>query len=273
MKTASSRQKKPKNEKLIRPIRPNAGIERGYQRRLDDLIKEMHKSVVYWLRASYRANPPAMAADDLSANAMRKALDELIGRWLSKFDDMAEKLSGYFTLSISKRSDAALKRILREGGMAIEFKMTAAQRDVLAASIEQNVGLIKSIPARYFSQVENMVMQSVQSGHDLKTLTDGLQKQFGVTRRRAAFIARDQNSKVSAALLRARYVEIGIDESIWRHSHGGKTPRPSHVKAGRDKVRYRVDEGWLDPAINKRIWPGTEINCRCYAQPVLKGFA
>jgi len=104
-------------------------------------------------------------------------------------------------------------------------------------------------------------------------LADTLRKQFAVSRKRAALIARDQNNKITASLTRARYLEIGVQEAIWVHSHAGKEPRPTHLKAGRDRVRFRVDDGWYDPAVKRHILPGEEINCRCTMMPILKGFS
>jgi uncharacterized protein with gpF-like domain len=72
-------------------------------------------------------------------------------------------------------------------------------------------------------------MRSVQSGRDLVQLTKDMQEQFGVTHRRAAFIARDQNNNATAAMTRARQDELRLNEAIWVHSGAGKHPRPTHV--------------------------------------------
>ena len=48
----------------------------------------------------------------------------------------------------------------------VDWKMTAAQREVMEATIGEQVALIKSIPAQYLSQVEGMVMRSVAAGGD-----------------------------------------------------------------------------------------------------------
>jgi SPP1 gp7 family putative phage head morphogenesis protein len=261
-----------KSEKILRPIRANAGLELAYRRKIEALIEEMGASIEYWLSAEYRANPPALAQDELSANALKAAMRRLARRWLAKFDEAAEKLGEWFAQSVATRSDAALKKILKDAGLTVEWKMTRAQRDVLNATVNENVALIKSIPSQYLTRVEGMVTRSVQTGRDLGQLAKDLREQLGVTKRRAAFISRDQNNKATAALTRARQIEIGVDEAIWVHSGAGKHPRPSHAKAGRDKERYNVAEGWLDPAIDKRIWPGTEINCRCVGRPVIRGF-
>jgi len=233
----------------------------------------MAASVAYWLTASYRANEPEIAQDGLASNELRDAIRKLVKRWQDRFDEGSDRLAEYFSQSVSKRSDAALKKILKDAGFSVEFKMTRAQRDVLNATVNENVALIKSIPAQYLTQVEGIVMRGVSTGRDLAQITKDLQEQHGVTRRRAAFIARDQSNKATASLSRARMVEIGVEEAIWVHSGGGKHPRPSHLKAGRDRVRYDVKEGWLDPAVGKHILPGELINCRCIGRAVIKGFS
>lgn len=160
--------------------------------------------------------------------------------------------------------------MLERGGFAVEFKMTRAMNDVLQATVKENVSLIKSIPERYFAQVEGAVMRSVAAGRDLHSLSEALQKQHGVTKRRAHLISRDQNNKATADLARARYVELGIENARWLHSAGGKEPRPTHVRASRDRVVFNIREGWYDPHEKKHILPGQLINCRCTMVPVLE---
>jgi hypothetical protein len=55
-----------KNDKVLRGVRPNAGIEAAYRKKLVALITEMDNSVQYWLRAAYRANEPVMAQDRIA---------------------------------------------------------------------------------------------------------------------------------------------------------------------------------------------------------------
>ena len=266
---------KPKKEILLRPVRPSAAIEAAYRRKLMALVDEMGRSTAWFVEAAYKETPPELAQDELSSAAMRKAIDALTKRWFRRFDDAAEKLAKYFAKSTAKRSDAALKKILRDGGFTIDWKMTAPQRDAVNAIVHENVSLIRSIPRQHFTQVEGMVMRSVQTGRDMKQLADDLQKQLGVTKRRAVIISRDQNNKATGALQRVRQIEIaGEDaEAVWHHSGGGRVPRPSHQKAGRDKVRFKVKEGWFDPEVGEKIQPGFLINCRCYSRLVVKGFS
>ena len=62
-------------------------------------------------------------------------------------------------------------------------------------------------------------------GKDLGYVTESLGDRYAITRRRAAFIARDQMDKASMAIQRARDEKLGIEEGIWVHLPGQKTSR------------------------------------------------
>jgi hypothetical protein len=300
-----------KREKLLRPVRPNAGIEREYRRRLDKLICEMAASYSHWIKACYRKNEPIMAMamdserrswakeitsatiidpktekrgdtievgpvwlalDATPASQLKMEVNRLARHWNKRFNEASKELAAYFTLSASRRSDAALRKILKDGGWSVQFKLTAAMKDIKAATIAENVALIKSIPQQYHTEVQGLVMRSVTAGRDIGYLADELYKRFDITRNRAAFIARDQSNKMTSAFQRARQIELNLTEGIWLHSAGGKEPRPTHVR--QSGKRFSIKEGWPDPALGgKRIWPGTEPNCRCVWKPVVKGFS
>jgi len=253
---------------------PSAAVEAAYRKRLVKLVDEMARSVVYWVTAARRKREPevVMAMDDYASTILARALQRLRRLWSRRFDDMARRLAAYFARDVSRRTDEQLKKILRDAGLAVKFELTKAQRDVLGAIVHENVSLIKSIPRKYLDQVEGQVMRSVVAGRDLKQLTDELHETHYASRKYAAFVARDQNNKATGALQRVRFLESNIEECIWMHSGAGKHPRPSHVKAGRDKVRFKVSEGWWDPHEQQYIWPGYLINCRCSCRPVIKGF-
>lgn len=215
----------------------------------------------------YRSNTPEMAKDASPAMELRRAMRKLRRRWLRRFDDGSQELAEWFAKDAADRSDRALAALLRKAGMSVKFTMTRAVNDANQAAIGENVGLIRSIPEQYLTQVEGHVMRSVQTGRDLGSLTRDLQESFGVTKRRAAFIARDQNNKATAVIVRARQKELGLTKAMWLHSAGGKHPRPEHV-AMSGKM-YDVEKGaFLE---GKWTWPGHEINCRCVSRTVIPG--
>lgn len=257
----------------LRPLHPNAGLTVAYRNKLEALIDEMDASVQYHVERAYRGHEPATIAmdDSLASNILKRVIKELAKRWLKKFDEAAPKLAEWFTRKAMHRTDHALKEILREGGFSVRFTPSQAMKDIFNATRAQNVALIKSIPQQYLKNVEGDVMRSVQAGRDLGGLTKDLQKNYGVTYRRAALIARSQNNLASGSMLKARQIELGITKAKWRHSGAGKHPRPTHV-ANNGKL-YDVAKGWYDPHEKKWIFPGMLINCRCVSISVISGFS
>lgn len=257
--------------KTVRAVHANRGIEAKYRKTLQRMIAEMHGSVEYWLTAGYRKAPPRMAAlvehaqDASPSDRIRKILDELAKRWIDRFEEYAPKLAEAYLQGMFKASDSAFRQALKEAGWTVEFKMTPAIRDAFNASLNENVGLIRSIPEKYLQQVEGVVMRSYSAGRDLETMVKDLKQLYPGASHRAELIARDQSNKANAVVNRARQMELGITEAIWMHSHAGKTPRPDHVAA--DGKRYKIAEGCkID---GEYIQPGEEINCRCTCRAVL----
>ncbi len=233
----------------------------------------MRNSVLFWLSAAYRrADVPAiagdgLAADDMPSRELQEALDRLSQQWQNRFASLARWLGKEFASSVTAYADKTLDARLRSKGLSIPFTQSPGMRDALQAVINEQVELIRSLPEQAMTQVSGLVMRSVARGRDLGTLTEQLQKHFGVSRRRAALIARDQNNKATSVMSAARQQHLGVTEGVWRHSHAGKTPRPSHVAA--DGERFKLSTGlFLD---DEWVLPGEAINCRCTWDPVIPG--
>ena len=255
--------------KTARAVHANRGIEVAYRKRMEKLIAEMQGSFEYWLIAAYRKEPPRVAtlvAQDASpSQRISKILADLAKRWIKRFDDSAPVIADAYMRDMFKSSDSAMRAALRDAGWTVQFKITPAMRDAFNASLQENIALIKSIPAQYAQQVEGAVMRSYSAGRDLATMTDDIRRIYPVTQKRAALIARDQSNKANAVVNRTRQMELGITQAIWMHSHGGREPRPSHLAA--DGTKYDIAKGCkID---GEYIQPGEMINCRCTSRPVL----
>lgn len=135
--------------------------------------------------------------------------------------------------------------------------------DQLKLFSSQNSELISSIPEEELFQVSGIVERGLQQGSRFETVAEDLIKRFGITRRRAKLIARDQTTKLNASLTKLRQQELGITHYRW-------------VTAGDERVRetHRENAGkifaWDDPPV-KTGHPGSDVNCRCTARPILEG--
>jgi len=205
------------------------------------------------------------------ATNLKKVVDKWSRKWQAKFDRTATELAQKFADRTSKATEGAFMGALQEAGFIVKFKPSPPALEAYQAVIGENVNLIRNLGRETLDDIQGKVWESVRTGHDMNTLSKQLAEIPGINMRRAALIARDQNNKAKAVLESVRRKELGITEAIWQHSGGGVTPRPTHVKAGADKVRFDVAKGWYDPAVKKFIWPGTEINCRCVSKAVIPG--
>lgn len=254
-------------------IRPAAPIRAKYEERLLSLIRQMQASILREISAAWNRNTPEtvlFGEDEAPVKALQRTVDALSKRWLKRFDDLAESLAAYFAQAVKDRCDRTLKSDFRTGGMTVRFTMTPAMKDAYDAVRAENVSLIKSIGTEHLAHVETLVMQSASQGRDLATLTKGLRKIDGVTKRRAARIALHQNNMATATMRSTRERELGLTEGVWMHSGGGKEPRPAH-KAFSGK-RFKLAEGHdFDDGFGK-VLPGQAINCRCTWKAIVPGF-
>jgi len=260
--------------KTLPPVLPNVGTEAIFRKRLDDLIEEMNNSIKYWIGATFKANADEIAMDELPSAALQRMIRKLARQWEKRFNDGAPRLAEYYTKAQHLRSKKQLEKILKDAGFQIDFKMNKKMQDIVRATMNEQVSLIKSIQKQHFTQIEGLVMRAVTKGGDLNELSKKIHHQYGVTKRRAALISRDQNNKAVAVFTRAQQLELGITEALWMHSHAGKEPRPTHL--ANNGKKYDVAKGWYDPDANgkgKGAWihPGELINCRCVSRSIIPG--
>lgn len=123
------------------------------------------------------------------------------------------------------------------------------------AMTSANVQLIKSIRSQYLDKVQNAVTQALVSGSLNKDLTAQIKAIGQTTEKRAAFIARDQSSKLNAALTQARHEDLGVKKYMWSTA-GDERVRDSHAEKDGQIFEYAnppADTGH----------PGHDVNCRC----------
>lgn len=262
-----------RREVRLDPIRSNAGVEAKYRKQLQAQIDAMHKSVRYWIVAAWRKDAPRLAQDRRPNPRrtpllnLRKVMERLGLHWQNRFDKIADDLAVVFADGATKHTDQAMMAALKKAGFTVKFSMSAKAKEGYSAVLQENIALIKSIPAEYLHDVATDVWRTVTTGDDLHALTKKLQSRYEVTHKRAAFIARDQSNKARAVTENVRRQELGITQAVWLHSGAGKEPRPSHVAA--NNKRFDLDKGML--LDGEWLLPGQAINCRCTSISIIPG--
>lgn len=211
-----------------------------------------------------------LAMDASPTKALQKALEKWGSQWIEKFDLMANKISLDFAARNQRATETAMQGAFRRAGFTVAFKPTRASIEAYKVVAAEQVGLIKSIAQKFHTDVQAQVWESVKRGADMRTLSAKLQKTYGITRKRASLIARDQNNKAKATIEAVRHLQLGIRQGIWMHSHAGKEPRPTHVAM--NQKLYDFATGMWDSDERKYVHPGELINCRCTMRPYIPGF-
>lgn len=254
-------------------IHASAAVHAWYWAELDEAIGAMQAQVTHHVLAAYGQIEPKEYAHDTVRNPsllLKAALRKWGGLWVSKFDKLSLDLAKKFASKSFGITQTQLRAALKEAGFTVSFKPTPASAAAYQAVVAEQVNLIKSIPAQYLKDVESKVWQSVMKGADMHALSVDLRKTYGVTRDRAALIARDQNNKAKAIIEKTRREELGITHAIWQHSAGGKVPRATHVAMSGKP--YVIAQGMWDSDEQQYVMPGQLINCRCTSRAVIPAF-
>ena len=253
----------------LRQISPNEGIRAWYRQQMADLARRMMADAMRLVDNHYRPASARFAQDDDPVVALRRAMRAWGMRWRDRFDALSKDIADSFAGRSQRYTDAAIRRRMREAGFTVRFRPTARMVSAYRAVLAENVGLIRSIPARFARDVESAVWQAAMKGGAMHELSTAIRKSYGVTYRRAALIARDQTIKAKAVMERQRRIDLGIELATWVHSHAGKTPRPTHLAM--HGKRYKIADGMYDSAEGRTVQPGELINCRCTSKAIIPG--
>mgnify|MGYP002507182853 CR=1 FL=1 len=264
-----------KRRRVMKPVRYNAGNMNWYRIELNKLIREMNKDVrsrmVGILETHTVAINNDMANDAINpVEVIKNTFGLLAEKWIKRFSRRATELSREMVQKSVKSADIGLQSAMKQEGFAINLQWNDAMTQGVDAIVAENVSLIRSIPEKYFTEVEGMVYRSVSRGGDRKALVDEIRSNFsqreGITLRRAKLIANDQVRKATSRLSTIRHQSAGITEGIWIHSAGQNDPRHKHVKA--NGTRFKLSEGLPVGDKGQYVMPSEEINCSCTYRPL-----
>jgi uncharacterized protein with gpF-like domain len=159
--------------------------------------------------------------------------------------------------------------------------------DILKQRMEDQIGLITSIPREVASQVHQMAITSLYSGARADVLVKHILAMAETTKARANTIARTETSRTVLELTKARAEHIGSPGYLWRTSSDEDvrpslflSPKTFNKLNTRAKGSHRLLEGtfhkWSEPPISgpngERSHPGGIYNCRCVAEVIVPHF-
>lgn len=145
-----------------------------------------------------------------------------------------------------------------------DYYMGEFYKKYLELWVDENVDLIKSIPENTLDKMKDIVYDGYTSGKTTTRMAKDIQRIYGVSKRKAIFIARDQTAKLNGQIQRAQQMDAGIHEYVWMTT-GDERVRRSHQELNGKKF------SWNDAPENsdgRKCHPGQDYNCRCIGRPV-----
>ncbi len=132
-------------------------------------------------------------------------------------------------------------------------------RETVAAAIERNVSLVKSVSEQSRAKIGEAVFRGLSQRKPAREVAAEIREGVAMSRRRALNIASDQTVKLASQLNSERRREAGIDTWEWLSSHKVHF-RPEHAE--RDGKRYSDGDAPSD-------LPGELPYCGCTERAVL----
>ncbi len=132
--------------------------------------------------------------------------------------------------------------------------------------VKENVNLITSIPKNTLDKMEEIIYDGFTKGKTTTRIVKEIQQVYGISRRRAELIARDQTAKLNGQIQRAQQMDAGIEEYIWYSCRDSRV-RESHKKLDGKKFSWK-EPPVVDAKTGRRCHPGQDYQCRCIGRPV-----
>jgi SPP1 gp7 family putative phage head morphogenesis protein len=202
--------------------------------------------------------------DARGTGRINEAMNQVVeAYWRGTGDQELQQLAERMARSTSEFQRTQLGRQI-QAGLGIELDRLIAFEPDLAERIQgfvsENVALIKSLPDRYFQEIERTVIAAIREGKRNEEVAADMEERYSIASSRATLIARDQIGKFYGELQQARQTQLGIDRYIWR------TVRDNRVRPDHEEREGEIF-AWDDPPEDGH--PGEPIQCRCWAEPIL----
>lgn len=254
-----------------------AGIEREYarvSRQYMRLFKESIEEEIPVLKEQIMKERGTYHTDGISD--VMALLERVLDRIQKKF---TEKEEGYgLRRKLESLANMTRKLTIREWKKAVDrtlgvnimedyylgdFFQTALDRWV-----DENVSLIKTIPANTLGDMRMIVKEGFLNGKSTTHTMKEIQHRYNVGKSHARLLARDQIGKLNASITEAQQRDAGIEEYIWDDC-GDSRVRKAHKALNGKRFRWD-DPPVVDPKTGRRCHPGQDYQCRCRPKPVFK---
>lgn len=270
------------HDKLFSKYEPKipASAEREYVRMTNQymkLLKDELNETLPELRQIYKEELKTTDEYRMSYHAdSMSTLMMAVNRIFQKMaQNLSEKMQGYgLRRRLENMANLNRKLTIKEWKRAVkntlgidireDYYMGDFYKEQMEQWISDNVDLIKTIPSDSLDKMKEIVLDGYTKGDSTKSMIKRIMEEYGKSKRKAKFIARDQTAKLNGNIAKAQQEDAGITQYKWSTS-GDERVRASHAE-----LNGKVFD-WANPPTNsdgRTCHPGEDYNCRCCAIPI-----
>jgi len=156
--------------------------------------------------------------------------------------------------------------------IGVSPKITPESKARLAKEYSENMSIyIEDFSRSAIKTLRAVVEDNAMKGYRFDRLIETIRLRYGVTRSKAAFLARQETALFMSKYREMRFAEGGVDSYVW-DTAGDEKVRHSHAILDGKRFFYKSPPV-VDQATGRRANPGQDFNCRCVDKPVINRMA
>lgn len=198
-------------------------------------------------------------------------IDQKLASILPEQLTAAANIKKFFDFTLWK-TDGKIQKQLK--AITISPKLTAEQADAISVGYTLDIEkYIQDFSIKEIVELREKIKKNVLAGTRYEGLIAEIQQSYGVSQRKATFLARQETSLMMQEFKKTRYVDAGSKSYYWRCFQNVEVT-PSHVvRKGHWRLRNTKQYWDKPPVTNQKTGatnhPGCDYNCFCRAEPII----
>jgi SPP1 gp7 family putative phage head morphogenesis protein len=178
---------------------------------------------------------------------------------------LAEPLQRIVT-DLGKQFEQSVKGI---ESISVQPILPVDVRSTLDNELKHNLELsIKNFAQEEIPELRRLVEENLMMGGRLDRLSKIIESRYGVTKRKAEFLAAQETSLLTAKFREERARNAGSVKYIWYTRHDDRV-RHDHEELN-GKIFFWSQPPVVDKKRGRHAHPGEDYGCRCFSRPIIE---
>lgn len=240
------------------------------------ISKELRRLGAKWKSGAWHLPDSDLTYDMRSALAIHETRAKAASKRVESVLQNIDPATVAGRLSVDELIDRTIHRTETEfrqsvKNVAVAPQLSPDQIDRIRREYTENLQLaISEFTEKETAELRKQIQASALQGFRYDRMVKVIQDSYGVSQRKAKFLARQETSLLMTKYKQVRYQDAGINEYRWQTVAGSADHpvRPFHARNNGQVFRW--DQPPIVDENGNRKNPGQDYNCRCAAVPLVR---